>query len=567
MKKKFIVITGTLVAAAVVTVCGIKFLGKDVPVNTNPTETPVPTAEPTEAVVPTLEPTTEPTATPVPTENPEPTATSTPTPAPSYTFTAMDAVMYAVTDADVYSVPSEEGEKLGSLVKDEKVTVTAQCNETNWYEILFKDGLGYVAEGALTDVKPVTPTPTATPIPTGTPTPEPTATPLPTATPVPTSTPTPEPTPTVAPTSTPLPTPTPLSTSTPIPTAAPTTAPTATPKPTKAPEKEEEVRISFQGNYEMVVIESPEEVLLEVNVRGTAPNVTVECDVFRKDIADVYVEEVVDNSMYLVHIQPIADGITSFMLELYNTDSTGKKTFYDSRTITVSVNLSGDRNQGDVDNDVWYADIVKNYPYKRHEWKYGEDIMVSVWAVEDKPYTRAIMIIDGTGPMWTWKEAEASGLYVNERGKGYIPWMSSVCEHTQSLYEVYIGEGVTHIESMLTARLEKVQFPSTLKSIGSGAFENAKLTEIILPEGVERVEDLAFNNCTKVERIVLPSTLKYIGIYSFSINPHPKEENENLVTEVTLPAGLTYAGYGSLNVPEGLDTSEFDAEWNLVEEY
>ena len=140
-----------------------------------PTETPVATATP--EATPTAEPTVAPTETPVPTAEPTatatpvPTATSTPTPTPKFTFKDMDKELYAKSSVNVRSLPSSEGDKLGSLSAWEKVKVTGQCNETSWYRIKYGDGIGYVSNNYLVTNKP-TPTPTATPVPTATPIPE-----------------------------------------------------------------------------------------------------------------------------------------------------------------------------------------------------------------------------------------------------------------------------------------------------------------------------------------------------------------------------------------------------------
>lgn len=100
-----------------------------------------------------------------------------------------------------------------------------------------------------------------------------------------------------------------------------------------------------------------------------------------------------------------------------------------------------------------------------------------------------------------------------------------------------IAEGVTHLEGDdiedITG-VEKVVFPSTLKELDSDFFEENKdveeidfskvtmlktiedylfdgleeVHEVVLPEGVETIKSYAFCNCMKLERIVLPSTLR-----------------------------------------------------------
>ena len=108
----------------------------------------------------------------------------------------------------------------------------------------------------------------------------------------------------------------------------------------------------------------------------------------------------------------------------------------------------------------------------------------------------------------------------------------------KSLEEIVIPEGVEEIEYAAFERcssLRKIVFPSTLrkisnftedsgldnlvcvdfskvtelKTIPDNCFMGCKsLEEIIIPEGVTKVDEDAFKNCTNLRRIIIPSTLK-----------------------------------------------------------
>lgn len=183
-----------------------------------PTATPTPTREPA-VVTPTVtkEPTKVPEVTQKPTVEPTPTATptplvmptATPTVEPEYTYKNKIATMYTTADVNVRNLPSTDGNQVGSLKKDEKVSVTGVCNETGWYRIKLDGKTVYVSNKYLTTEQPVTSTPTPTAKPTATPTPTPTAKPTATPTPKPTAIPTPAVTPEITATPTPTPTPTP----------------------------------------------------------------------------------------------------------------------------------------------------------------------------------------------------------------------------------------------------------------------------------------------------------------------------------------------------------------------
>ena len=101
------------------------------------------------------------TPSPAPTASPIPTATPVPEPAtriisPDYSVTDLDATMYAKSTVNVRSLPDTVGDKVGSLTKDQEVTVTGKCNETGWYEIAYADGTAYVSDAYLVSEKVTT---------------------------------------------------------------------------------------------------------------------------------------------------------------------------------------------------------------------------------------------------------------------------------------------------------------------------------------------------------------------------------------------------------------------------
>ena len=71
-----------------------------------------------------------------------------------YTITALSATMYTTSTINVRGEPSQDGEKIGMLPADEKVEVTGQCNETNWYRIKFDGAEAYASNDYLTENAP-----------------------------------------------------------------------------------------------------------------------------------------------------------------------------------------------------------------------------------------------------------------------------------------------------------------------------------------------------------------------------------------------------------------------------
>jgi hypothetical protein len=83
---------------------------------------------------------------------------------------------------------------------------------------------------------------------------------------------------------------------------------------------------------------------------------------------------------------------------------------------------------------------------------------------------------------------------------------------------VYNGLPVTTIGNlgfMNLGGITGVSLPSTLKTIGSGAFQGTGLTSIIIPNGVTSIGGIAFYNCTSLTTVVLPTGITSIGANLF----------------------------------------------------
>lgn len=142
MKRKLVgLLVVGITLALVIVGCGSK------EENMEPTESnQLEATEPTEDVEPETE---------IETETEVETEIETETePEEQYTYTDMSKTMYAKQAVNVRDLPSTDGNKLGGLSKAEEVTITGQCNETNWYRIEYNGSVGYVSDSYLVDEKP-----------------------------------------------------------------------------------------------------------------------------------------------------------------------------------------------------------------------------------------------------------------------------------------------------------------------------------------------------------------------------------------------------------------------------
>ena len=81
---------------------------------------------------------------------------------------------------------------------------------------------------------------------------------------------------------------------------------------------------------------------------------------------------------------------------------------------------------------------------------------------------------------------------------------------------------------------KKIAIPTGIKTIGKDCFTGTDVEEVILPEGIERIEPCAFANCTELKKINFPETLNVIKDRAF-LNCH-------LLTKVILPETLAELG-------------------------
>lgn len=84
--------------------------------------------------------------------------------------------------------------------------------------------------------------------------------------------------------------------------------------------------------------------------------------------------------------------------------------------------------------------------------------------------------------------------------------------------DVVIEEGITRIEDFAFSDIgiESITLPKSLESIGEFAFEDcSKLKKVIFSEGLTTIEEYAFYGCTSLEYIHLPKSLKKVEQWTF----------------------------------------------------
>lgn len=85
--------------------------------------------------------------------------------------------------------------------------------------------------------------------------------------------------------------------------------------------------------------------------------------------------------------------------------------------------------------------------------------------------------------------------------------------------EVIVPQGVTRIEGNAFEGCEKltsVVLPDTVESIGCGAFNNCvALESVVLPAGLRQLNNNAFTNCKALRFVAIPNSLSFIDFHTF----------------------------------------------------
>ena len=127
------------------------------------------------------------------------------------------------------------------------------------------------------------------------------------------------------------------------------------------------------------------------------------------------------------------------------------------------------------------------------------------------------------------------------------------------LTNITLPQGVERIGDRAFSSCEvltSITLPQGVKSIGNGVFSSCKaLTSITLPQGVKSIGNGAFSSCKALTSITLPQGVKSIGDCTFS--------NCKALTSITLPQGIERIGnytfsnckaLTSITLPQGVES-------------
>lgn len=189
------------------------------------------------------------------------------------------------------------------------------------------------------------------------------------------------------------------------------------------------------------------------------------------------------------------------------------------------------------------ASVIPNAMAKRKtsgnfygtKWEYNtktKTLTLSCKGAMDDEYSRM------NGGWWPWEvwEGEMEKIVVKE-GVTYVG--CSIISYYNTVKSVSLPKSLKRIGhgAFEGAKITKINLPSNLKVIGGGAFYNTKLKEVVVPQKVEKINSWAFQSCNKLTKVQLPKRLEKISGWLFSYCPQLKT--------ITIPPNVTQIGEGA----------------------
>lgn len=209
----------------------------------------------------------------------------------------------------------------------------------------------------------------------------------------------------------------------------------------------------------------------------------------------------------------------------------------------------------------------------------------ATWELSDE----GVLTISGSGAIsdtgehdMPWKDLrnDITSIVIDEGITRIGNWVFHSCTEAISVSLPSTLKEIGEQSFRSCSKITQVMLPSGLESIGGGAFyycysltsltipggvENftdafgsSGLRTLVLEEGIDSVDDYAFNGCRHLKNVTLPSTVKRIGKYAFS--------NCSSLANLDIPADVTELGEAALSYT-ALSEFEFPEGVNSVEPY
>ena len=193
-----------------------------------------------------------------------------------------------------------------------------------------------------------------------------------------------------------------------------------------------------------------------------------------------------------------------------------------------------------------------------------EDLTNWEWKINDNGTTVTITNYKGNSTIVTIP-SEIYGMKVTEIGSGIREdksiWDETICREAmygasdlayfqENITEVILPEGIEKINAgafAFTGKLEKINIPSSVKEIGNWAFRQcSNLSSITIPDSVTSIGDSAFRDCDSLSSITIPDSVTSIGDSAFG--------SCSSLSSITIPDSVTSIEYGAFDYCSNLSS-------------
>ena len=126
---------------------------------------------------------------------------------------------------------------------------------------------------------------------------------------------------------------------------------------------------------------------------------------------------------------------------------------------------------------------------------------------------------------------------------GFVDWGWQKPGYHLGIRRIILPDNITEFGefAFYGLTLETINIPSSLRKLGNNCFDENRwlsVNPLIIPEGVTEIPTQCFQFCYKLKKVVLPSTIKTIGIFAFF---------DSSVDDMNFPEGLDSIGYLSMH--------------------
>lgn len=218
------------------------------------------------------------------------------------------------------------------------------------------------------------------------------------------------------------------------------------------------------------------------------------------------------------NILPVREGNLEFDIE-YQVIQNGKViadfTNANAKHVTVNKALlaAGKKHQFNFILPIGTNDVI-TFTSSVLDWEDGSESDVNVKfqsAANENPELTWVLYNDGS-----FRSYDLSGTITGNINANY--GNTTVIGNTKNITSIIFGNKVTSIEECAFTKCENitsVYFPSSVKSIGHLAFSCSSIRNLVLPEGLTTLGEAAFAE-SKVKTVSIPKTLLSVGRGSFS---------------------------------------------------